>query len=59
MNKASQYQELAERVRYRACLATDPETREQLLVAEHELRRMALTEDWAENVEGGDEEDRA
>jgi len=47
MTKASQYRELAGRVRYRACLATNAETREQLLLAEHDLRR-ALTEDGKE-----------
>lgn len=49
MKSATQYRELAEELRYRACLTPDPETREQLKVAAHDLEEIAQeVEDEAE-----------
>jgi hypothetical protein len=41
MKKAIHYRELAEEMRYRSCLASDPETREQLKLAARDLEQIA------------------
>lgn len=41
MDRATNYRELAEEMRYRACRSPDPETREQLKVAASDLEHMA------------------
>jgi hypothetical protein len=41
MNRATHYRELAEEMRYRSCLTSDPETREQLKVAARDLEQIA------------------
>ena len=41
MKRATRYRELAEEMRYRACLTPVPETREQLMIAARDLEQIA------------------
>jgi hypothetical protein len=53
MDKVKRYHELAEEMRSRSCLATDPATRKQLQIAAHDLEVMAQeAEDETEGVNG-------
>jgi hypothetical protein len=50
MEKVRRYRELAEEMRYRSCLMTDPVAREQLQVAARDFEALAQeAEDKAEN----------
>jgi len=50
MEQATRYRELAEEMRYRACLTSNPETREQLKVAARDFDQLAdeVEEIWTE-----------
>lgn len=54
MNRATHYRELAEELRYRSCLTSDPETREQLKVAARDFEQIAKeVEDDDRTASGG------